>query len=81
MRTIAAAVALTAVIGLVACGDDGTNSSPASGQSASASFPMTVASCGQDVTVDKPVKRVVTTDSGAVSLVHAAGGLRLSEVS
>ena len=75
MRALVAAVALTAAIGLSACGDDGTNSPPASGQSASASFPMTVASCGQDVTVDEPVKRVVTTDSGAVSLVHAAGGL------
>jgi iron complex transport system substrate-binding protein len=74
VRTLVAAVALTVVIGLSACGDDGTNSSPGSGQSA-ASFPMTVASCGQDVTVDKPVERVVTTDSGAVSLLHAAGGL------
>jgi iron complex transport system substrate-binding protein len=38
-------------------------------------FPMTVSSCGEDVTVAEPVDRVVGVDASSVTLLAAAGGL------
>jgi iron complex transport system substrate-binding protein len=69
-----AALALITVIGLNACGGD-SGETAGSGSAASADFPMTVSSCGENVTIAEPVERVVTLDASAVTLLHAAGGL------
>lgn len=65
------------VVGLLtlsACGDaTATSQSVSTGQPAAETFPMTVSSCGREVTVSEAPKRILTVGSVAAPLVAAAG--------
>lgn len=73
-RAAALGLAASALLGLTACThevipDDG----PSAGPSAAAGYPVTVANCGTEVTIDAPPQRIVTIKSSTTELVLALG--------
>jgi iron complex transport system substrate-binding protein len=66
LLSTAAALAASAT----GCGDSSSDSSQSSG---AAKFPVTISSCGQDVTFDQPPKRAVTTDVNMTEMMLALG--------
>ncbi len=68
LRTLAAAAAATLGLTLTGCGATTTAGAPAS-----AGYPLTVADCGRDVTIDSAPQRVLTIGTAAVELLDAAG--------
>jgi len=62
--------ALAVVAALTACGPQAATPRAAG---ATDGFPMTISSCGRDVTFDSPPQRVITIGSVAAPLVAAAG--------
>jgi iron complex transport system substrate-binding protein len=72
-RLTAVPVALAALAALAACGAGPTPPAADATADATGAFPMTVSSCGRDVTFDSPPQRVVTIGSVAAPLVAAAG--------
>ena len=66
LRTLAAAAATTLGLTLTGCGATTT------GTPASAGYPLTVADCGRDVTIDSAPQRVLTIGTAAVELLDTA---------
>ena len=65
LRTLAAAAAATLGLTLTGCGATTTAGAPAS-----AGYPLTVADCGRDVTIDSAPQRVLTIGTAAVELLR-----------
>lgn len=71
-RSLATAVAIGGMLVVSACGgEDGSTGA----STAASGFPMTVESCGQQVTIGKPPERVVALGDNVVTLLAAAGAL------
>lgn len=70
-RSTTVPIGLTAAVLLAACGTGAAIPGPDGGPRGD--FPLTVSSCGRDVTFDEPPRRVVTVGSVAAPLVAAAG--------
>lgn len=68
---IAVPVAAIALATLTACGGKSTSMTTSDGSPAD--FPVTVSSCGRDVTFAEPPERVVTAGSVAAPIIAAAG--------
>ncbi|MGH3612424.1 MAG: ABC transporter substrate-binding protein [Pseudonocardia sp.] len=64
-----AAVLTVGVVVLTACGGGGGPAAPG----VSSGFPLTVPSCGRQVTVEKPPERVLTVAADSATAVAAAG--------
>jgi iron complex transport system substrate-binding protein len=72
IRRILAVVAVGGMLFVSACGgDDGSTGA----STTTSDFPMTVESCGQQVTIGKPPERVVALGDNVVTLLGAAGAL------
>ncbi|MBF6353770.1 ABC transporter substrate-binding protein [Nocardia higoensis] len=69
-RLAALPATLVVAVGMTACGETSTESAqPATG----GGFPLTISSCGREVTFDAPPQRVVTVGSIAAPMIAAAG--------
>ncbi|WP_109529601.1 MULTISPECIES: ABC transporter substrate-binding protein [Nocardia] len=63
-------LALATLVGLTACGG---STPPTSEATPGGGFPLTISSCGRDVTFDRAPQRVVTVGSIAAPMIAAAG--------
>lgn len=71
-QKLTAAVALAGALSLAACGGGSSTAEAGSGSEAESGFPKTVASCGEDVTVEEE-PTVMTVGANAMNFVAAAG--------
>lgn len=70
-RRIVAVVAVGGMLFFSACGGDVDST----GASTTGDFPMTIESCGRQITIEKPPERVVALGDNVVTLLATAGGL------